>query len=241
MVGIDNISERFNTFTAKSSAAYQAWAKAMTYSSANSYTTLQELMDFFQANWTDTSAKDKATLVDPTALTNDQATELTNWFAAVINNITAELGIQDQVGLMTPTVGMIDDAVEVAKLAVENNIGQTGGHYLYGLNKAAYEHGLTDGTTYLSDEYKTTVAPSNTFGESALHAPTTTKYNQFTMADAKELLFEAIVYMLGDDLDSEMGHTTALLGINSLLWLGEPKGSVLGVSISGDPALADSE
>lgn len=198
--------------------SYNAWADAMSEGGYN-------------VKWTDNSAEDKAEKFDPNNLTTKNVQQLSEWTAAVLNQLTQQLGIQNTVGKVIVTNGMIDEAKEVAQLTTDNN--QSGyGHYLYGLNKAAYDHGLTQSTHFIADQFKDKTYMSNPFGESA-GGGYADAYKDYTLADAKEQVLSTILQMLSEDKDQGMGHTTALLGLQDLIY-NDSKGQVLGVSISGN-------
>lgn len=124
--------------------SFTSWEQAMTTTDGN------QSLSFLGVNWHDQNASDQSTIVNPNNLSTAQVQELSEWTAALLNSLTQQLGIQNDVGKFTVTTGSVDLAKEVAELTSENN--QSGrGHYLYGLNKAAYDHGLTDSQTYVTD------------------------------------------------------------------------------------------
>lgn len=213
--------------------SFKAWQSAMTYS-GGWHMDHDDLGEFLGVSWTDENAQDKATVIDLNHMSTDNVQELSQWTAAVLNQITAELGIQKYVGKIVVTSGMVGMAQEVAALTSENN--QSGyGHYLYGLNKAAYDYGLTDDTQYVTDEYKNSCSGSNKFGESADSMASSDYSTKITMAGAKESILVTIKNMLANDSSSFNQHTTALLGITNLM-NNDPQvpGQVLGVSISAN-------
>lgn len=180
-------------------ANYPAWQHAMS--------TKQSL------NWQDSNAADQTTILDLDHLTLDQVNILSEFAAAIMNEIRQELGISGTVGTAVATSGMSGVAQEVATLYGERT-DTTPHHYVYALKKAAFDHGLSRQDATTADKY---TVLSNNLGESLLTSGSVNYTNHMTMAQAKENIAKAINDMLFNDSGSAMGHAMSMIGVYSIL------------------------
>lgn len=219
------------TDTIEKLPSFKNWESVMTNSQLQNYYDNQQGAQYFDAlaktynNWTDQSSQDKNTIIDLKNVTAAQAQELSVFTANLFNKIINQLGISNFASKNVATKGAAEIAGEVAKICTENNAA--GGHYLYALHKAYYDHGLS--TTPATDAEKY-LAESNGFGESLTTYSSTAVSSKVSMAAAKERLVQGIAGMIYADEDSDMSHTTAICGINNIYNQG--KGQPIGVAPS---------
>ena len=176
---------------------YEAWKNAMTGQANN-------------AEWQDLSSNDQNEQINLSKMTTAQVQELSQFAAAVINSLRAQLGLNGLVHKAVVTTGMVDEAKEVSDLYNEANAD---GHYIYALKKAAFDHGLISEDATASDKV---VQSSNSLGESYFWEESSEYTNTLTMAEAKDTIVSAIESMLFNDASSNMGHAESLAGIYTL-------------------------
>ena len=107
--------------------------------------------------------------------------------------------------------------VSLAKEVAQEYAARTdtnSGHWIYGLHKAAYDHGLNQ--TPATDSEKQAEG-SNEFGES-LGVAGSTAYtdNNATIAEVKDQIVSTIAGMLFGDANEGMGHAMSMIGVYSL-------------------------
>lgn len=203
--------------TIEGATSFTAWENAITNSQLQAAYHNKQWGEYFALlpktynDWTDQSSKDKNTIVDLKNITTDQATELSVFTAKLFNKIADQLGVTGIVSKNVVTKGAVALAVEVAKICTRDNA--SGGHYIYALHQAYYDHGLS--TTPGTDADKI-VAKSNDYGESLSTYSTTASLDGISMAEIKENLVQGIAGMLFADEDSGMGHATSVCGIDSI-------------------------
>ena len=161
-------------------------------------------------DWSDTNTTDKSTTVDLNNMTDAQIQDLSNFTAAVINQLRKNLGIDKVVAKAVVTTGMVSLAKEVAQEYAART-DTNSGHWIYGLHKAAYDHGLNQ--TPATDSEKQAEG-SNEFGESLGEATYTD--NNATIAKVKDQIVSTIAGMLFDDANAGMGHAMSMIGVYSL-------------------------
>lgn len=179
---------------------FAAWKGAMTTGQDNS-------------GWSDSNTTDQNTILDINNLTTEQATELSQFAAATINQMRQDLGIANKVGKVVVTTGMVGEANEVGHYYANRTYTQMG-HYIYALKKAAYDYGLTNTDATNADKQ---VLGSNSYGES-LSSSLSTEYvnSQISLAAVKEQIVNAIYGMLVNDAGSNMGHAESMIGAYSM-------------------------
>ena len=190
---------------------FQEWENAMTDSS---YVESNGNVHSVAYNdWSDTNTTDKSTTVDLNKMTDAQILDLSNFTAAVINQLRKDLGIGNVVAKAVVTTGMVSLAKEVAQEYAART-DTNSGHWIYGLHKAAYDHGLNQ--TPATDSEKQAEG-SNEFGES-LGVASSSAYtdNNAKIAEVKDQIVSTIAGMLFDDANEGMGHAMSMIGVYSL-------------------------
>ena len=185
---------------------FQEWENAMTDSSESN----GDVHSVAYNDWSDTNTTDKSTTVDLNNMTDAQIQDLSNFTAAVINQLRKNLGIDKVVAKAVVTTGMVSLAKEVAQEYAART-DTNSGHWIYGLHKAAYDHGLNQ--TPATDSEKQAEG-SNEFGESLGAAAYTD--NNATIAEVKDQIVSTIAGMLFDDANAGMGHAMSMIGVYSL-------------------------
>ena len=190
---------------------FQEWENAMTDSSY--VESNGDVHSVAYNDWSDTNTTDKSTTVDLNNMTDAQIQDLSNFTAAVINQLRKNLGIGKVVAKAVVTTGMVSLAKEVAQEYAART-DTNSGHWIYGLHKAAYDHGLNQ--TPATDSEKQAKG-SNEFGES-LGAAGSAAYtdNNATIAEVKEQIVSTIARMLFNDANAGMGHAMSMIGVYSL-------------------------
>ena len=187
---------------------FQEWENAMTDSSY--VESNGDVHSVAYNDWSDTNTTDKSTTVDLNNMTDAQIQDLSNFTAAVINQLRKNLGIDKVVAKAVVTTGMVSLAKEVAQEYAART-DTNSGHWIYGLHKAAYDHGLNQ--TPATDSEKQAEG-SNEFGESLGEATYTD--NNATIAKVKDQIVSTIAGMLFDDANAGMGHAMSMIGVYSL-------------------------
>ena len=191
----------FGTYSIQNANTFQNWANVMTNS---------QLAESAKG-WTDNIEKDVDETVDLKNITDAQVNELSIFTAELLNKIANQLGISDIVSKEVATVGASEIAGEVARMAAQDDI--TSGHYIYALHQAYYDHGLS--TTQPSDSEKQ-AADVNEYGESLSTYFSTNLPSQMSMAEVKEQLVQGIAGMIFADMNSNMGHTISMCGLDTI-------------------------
>lgn len=219
--------------------SFAAWQAALSYTGGNGSN--ENLAKQLGVDWHDDNPVDQATMLDLNNLALDQAQELSTWTAAVLNAIRDQLGITDTVGSAVATLGMAAMTQQVAHLTSENN--QSGnGHYLYGLDTAEYDYGLTSSKQYMTAKYQHQSFHDNDFGETAVTGGLPAAYGKYSMATAKQEIVYALIRMIVRDTKSHMGHTTAIFGLQNMIddifYHDHLQGQMVGAAISGNDNLS---
>jgi SEC10/PgrA surface exclusion-like protein/LPXTG-motif cell wall-anchored protein len=203
-------SVSFGTADIQNLTEFDAWRAAMTVSGAADVS--GNVNPQMYNNWVDQNSADQQAQVDLKNMTKAQVTDLSEFVAATLNKLQSDLGISGQVGKNIVTSGMISYAKEVADNYVASQSAQDG-HYIYGLQNAAYDHGFANQKNTNPDDY----APTNCYGESLGTELSSEDTKDTTMAKVKNQVVSTIAGMLfNDDNGSEMGHAISMTGIDSI-------------------------
>ncbi|MGN9041591.1 SEC10/PgrA surface exclusion domain-containing protein, partial [Ligilactobacillus salivarius] len=145
-------------------------------------------------DWKDNNESDQNTALDPNNLTAEQATDLSNFVATIINQMRVSLGINNDVGDVLVSKGSVQLALTVAKNTFNDKWAYVD-HDRKALNKAFSEFGINGGgaedASWNSGDF----------------------FAKPTIASFKNDIFYAIQQMMFEDGDQDMGHTISLLGL----------------------------
>lgn len=154
------------------------------------------------ANYRDLDTNDINTKVDLNNLTTEQATELTNFTVNLINQTRDLLGLTSKTGYVRATTNALSLANEISKSYTDflvNNVG----HNVKKLHEIREKYNISSsenlGYQILPKDFDATLS----------------------MAKLKELTYQQIMLMLFNDEGSLYGHTTSLLGTNSIITFDE--------------------
>ncbi|MGO5385836.1 SEC10/PgrA surface exclusion domain-containing protein, partial [Ligilactobacillus salivarius] len=145
-------------------------------------------------DWKDNNETDQNTSIDPNNLTTEQATDLSNFVATIINQMRSSLGINNDVGDILVSKGSVQLALTVAKNTFNDKWAYVD-HDRKALNKSFSEFGINGGgaedASWNSGDF----------------------FAKPTIASFKNDIFHAIQQMMFEDGDQDMGHTVSLLGL----------------------------
>lgn len=187
----------FNTWNSNKTNTNKA---AMDQAAEKMYAILDQgiKLNQFKSSKYDQDQKD----VHVDALTPEQAEELNDFAADIINKARKAWGSDKTVGLVKPTTGVINMANQIAKGYQSDNwtIGKQHDHDVNQIEKAAGKIGLDD-----TGNYYESLAEGNiiSWDQSGI----------LTMDDLKSSIYDSIVGMIFNDGDSGNGHMRALLGL----------------------------
>lgn len=194
--------------------AYENWQTAMQMvKNPNDYYETQAAIKQITGNWVDTHTSDKNEKLDLMHLSREQVTELSQFAAAVINEIRNSLGVSGIVGKEVVTQGLVGLAQEVGE-QYSTRTDETSGHYIYALKKANYDYGLYPTAPTDADKQAGGI---NDQGESLATKMSPNYTSTETMADAKAEIVDSIVSMLINDAGSSMGHAESMVGMYTLV------------------------
>ena len=168
--------------------------------------------------WTDPNENDKNTIIDLNNLTTEQATELSNWFETMVNQMRDSLGISKNTGKVAVSKGAVQFALDIAKQTYADKWAYFN-HDAYAVNTVAATYGF-EGIPVNPKLGQTIQSFENASWDSVNN----------TLASIKESMFHALLLMVFDDGSQDMGHTISLFGLNNIVKDGETAGtSYLGI------------
>lgn len=160
-------------------------------------------------SWKDENVADRNTVVNLDSLTLEQATELSNFVATLLNQARDSLGISEFVGTVEVSSGSVNLALVVARETVSDH-WKYFNHDAFAVNKSVADFGLP--------------APSNTKpGQTnQSYENASFSYIKPTMASLKENIYSMIQSMLFNDYTDDgndmgnMGHAILNLGLRNI-------------------------